>query len=128
MFKEAFHIARTGRPGPVLIDIPKDVANATFEFAYPETVDLPGYRPTREGHPLQIQAAADAIAKAKRPVLYVGGGIVNADACARAARAGRGHASPRGDDADGQGRVPRLAPAEPAHARHARLEVRQLGA
>jgi acetolactate synthase-1/2/3 large subunit len=84
-FKEAFHIARTGRPGPVLIDIPKDVANATFEFAYPETVDLPGYRPTREGHPLQIQAAADAIAKAKRPVLYVGGGIVNADACAELA-------------------------------------------
>ena len=84
-FKEAFHIARTGRPGPVLIDIPKDVANATFEFAYPETVDLPGYRPTREGHPLQIQAAADAIAKAKRPVLYVGGGIVNADASAELA-------------------------------------------
>jgi acetolactate synthase I/II/III large subunit len=82
VFKEAFHIARTGRPGPVLIDIPKDLANATFEFRYPEAVDLPGYRPTREGHPLQIQAAADAIARARRPILYVGGGIVNAEASA----------------------------------------------
>jgi acetolactate synthase-1/2/3 large subunit len=79
-FKEAFHIARSGRPGPVLVDVPKDVANATFDFRYPETIDLPGYRPTREGHPLQIQAAADAIAKARRPVLYVGGGVLNARA------------------------------------------------
>ena len=79
-FKEAFHIARTGRPGPVLIDIPKDVAQASFDFSYPDTIDLPGYRPTRDGHPLQIQAAADAIAKSRRPVLYVGGGIVNANA------------------------------------------------
>ncbi len=64
----------------MLIDIPKDVAQASFDFTYPDTIDLPGYRPTRDGHPLQIQAAADAIAKARRPVLYVGGGIVNADA------------------------------------------------
>ncbi len=79
-FKEAFHIARTGRPGPVLVDVPKDVANATLDFSYPQGVDLPGYRPTREGHPLQIQAAAEAIAKARRPVLYVGGGVSNAKA------------------------------------------------
>jgi acetolactate synthase-1/2/3 large subunit len=76
-FKEAFHIARSGRPGPVLIDVPKDVANATFDFRYPDSVDLPGYRPTRQGHPLQVQAAAEAIARAKRPVLYVGGGVLN---------------------------------------------------
>jgi acetolactate synthase I/II/III large subunit len=81
-FKEAFHIARTGRPGPVLVDIPKDVASSSFEFRYPTTVELAGYRPTRKGHPLQIRAAADAIAKARRPVLYVGGGVLNADACA----------------------------------------------
>jgi acetolactate synthase I/II/III large subunit len=80
VFKEAFHIARTGRPGPVLVDVPKDVANNTLDFAYPDSVDLPGYRPTREGHPLQIQAAADAIAKSRRPVLYVGGGVLNAGA------------------------------------------------
>jgi acetolactate synthase-1/2/3 large subunit len=77
---EAFHIARTGRPGPVLVDIPKDIANASLDFAYPETVDLPGYKPTRSGHPLQVQAAAEAIAKARRPVLYVGGGVLNAHA------------------------------------------------
>ncbi len=80
VFKEAFHIARSGRPGPVLIDIPKDVANTEFEFRYPETVSLPGYRPTRNGHPLQIEAAAEAMARAKRPVLYVGGGVLNARA------------------------------------------------
>ena len=80
VFKEAFHIARSGRPGPVLIDIPKDVANAELDFAYPESIDLPGYRPTQEGHPLQIAAAAEAIARARRPVLYVGGGVLNAQA------------------------------------------------
>jgi acetolactate synthase-1/2/3 large subunit len=78
VMKEAFHIARTGRPGPVLVDIPKDVATAMLDFSYPETVDLPGYKPTRSGHPLQVQAAAEAIAKARRPVLYVGGGVLNA--------------------------------------------------
>jgi acetolactate synthase-1/2/3 large subunit len=62
IMKEAFHIARSGRPGPVLVDIPKDVANAEVDFSYPATVDLPGYRPTRKGHPLQIDTAAEAIA------------------------------------------------------------------
>ena len=80
VMKEAFHIARTGRPGPVLVDIPKDIANAMLDFSYPETVDLPGYKPTRTGHPLQMQAAAEAIAKARQPVLYVGGGVLNAHA------------------------------------------------
>jgi acetolactate synthase-1/2/3 large subunit len=80
VMKEAFHIARTGRPGPVLVDIPKDIANASLDFVYPDTVDLPGYKPTRSGHPLQVQAAAEAIAKARRPVLYVGGGVLNAHA------------------------------------------------
>ncbi len=80
VMKEAFHIARTGRPGPVLVDIPKDIANAMLDFSYPETIDLPGYKPTRSGHPLQVQAAAEAIAKARRPVLYVGGGVLNAHA------------------------------------------------
>jgi len=80
VMKEAFHIARTGRPGPVLVDIPKDIANASLDFVYPDAVDLPGYKPTRTGHPLQIQAAAEAIAKSHRPVLYVGGGVLNAHA------------------------------------------------
>ena len=101
---------------------------AEVTFHWPREVDLPGYQPTRHGHPLQVQAAAEAIADAERPVLYVGGGIVNAEAHARAARARRGGARPGRDDADGQGRVPRLAPAVAADARHARLEVRELGA
>ena len=80
VFMEAFHLASTGRPGPVLIDIPKDIANTTFTFHWPKKIDLPGYRPTGKGHPLQIQEAALAIARAKKPVLYVGGGVINAGA------------------------------------------------
>lgn len=73
--KEAFHIASTGRPGPVLIDIPKDVQTATAPFDYPKKVHLPGYQPTYEGHPGQIKRAAKAISEAHRPVIYVGGGV-----------------------------------------------------
>ncbi|TDO92263.1 acetolactate synthase large subunit [Halanaerobium saccharolyticum] len=74
--KEAFYIARTGRPGPVLIDLAKDVTQAVAEFDYPERVNLPGYKPTFEGHKLQINKAAKAINDAKKPLLYVGGGAV----------------------------------------------------
>lgn len=74
--KEAFYIARTGRPGPVLIDLAKDVTQAVAEFNYPEKVNLPGYKPTFEGHKLQINKAAKAINNAKKPLLYVGGGAV----------------------------------------------------
>ncbi|MFN2340954.1 MAG: biosynthetic-type acetolactate synthase large subunit [Halanaerobium sp.] len=74
--KEAFYIARTGRPGPVLIDLAKDVTQALAEFNYPDQVDLPGYKPTFEGHKLQINKAAKAINNAKRPLLYVGGGAI----------------------------------------------------
>jgi acetolactate synthase-1/2/3 large subunit len=74
--KEAFYIACTGRPGPVLIDLAKDVTQAVMEFDYPESVNLPGYKPTFEGHKLQINKAAKAINQAKRPLLYVGGGAV----------------------------------------------------
>jgi acetolactate synthase-1/2/3 large subunit len=80
VFREAFHIASTGRPGPVLIDIPKDIANQTLDFTYPQTVEIAGYKPNRTGHPLQVDAAAEAIARARRPVLYVGGGVLNAKA------------------------------------------------
>ena len=74
--KEAFYIANTGRPGPVLVDIPKDVLlNETAEFSYPEEVDLPGYKPTLEGHPTQIQKAAKLIAEAQRPLILAGHGI-----------------------------------------------------
>jgi acetolactate synthase-1/2/3 large subunit len=75
-FKEAFHVARSGRPGPVLIDVPKDVQLATFEFAYPRQTDMPGYKPSRHGHPKQVITAAEAMLAADRPVFYIGGGAV----------------------------------------------------
>ena len=119
---------RPGGPGRCSSTCRRTSRRQQVTFHWPAEVDLPGYRPTRHGHPLQVQAAAEAIADAERPVLYVGGGIVNAEAHRRAARAGRGGARPGGHDADRQGRVPRLAPAVAADARHARVEVRELGA
>nr|WP_245984916.1 biosynthetic-type acetolactate synthase large subunit [Biomaibacter acetigenes] len=78
--KEAFYIASTGRPGPVLIDLPKDVAETKIEFKYPEQITLRGYKPKIDGHPLQISRAADAINKALRPVICAGGGVNSAGA------------------------------------------------
>ena len=74
--KKAFYIARTGRPGPVLIDFPKDVQVAVTEFKYPDSIDMRGYKPTIEGHPKQIEKAAGMLLSAKKPVIYVGGGVV----------------------------------------------------
>jgi acetolactate synthase I/II/III large subunit len=78
--KAAFHVARTGRCGPVLVDVPRDIQEAEFDFSYPETVSLPGWKPPRRGHARQIAAAAQAVAAAERPILYVGGGTLNAHA------------------------------------------------
>jgi acetolactate synthase-1/2/3 large subunit len=92
IMKAAFHIARTGRCGPVLVDVPRDIQEAELEFAYPDKVDLPGWRPPSKVHPLQIRDAAERIAHAEKPVLYVGGGTLNGDACdelLRLATAGR---------------------------------------
>ena len=80
VLKEAFHIARTGRPGPVLIDIAKDVQQAEIEFDYPQTVDLPGYKPTICGHKGQIKRAADLINAAERPVILCGHGVTLSNA------------------------------------------------
>ena len=78
--KAAFHVAQTGRCGPVLVDIPRDVQEAEFDFSVPETISLPGWKPPRRGHTRQIAAAARAVAGADRPILYVGGGALNAHA------------------------------------------------
>ena len=78
--KEAFHIAKTGRPGPVLVDIPKDVLQAEMAWWYPEDVDLPGYHPVTKGNPKQIREAAKLILAARRPVVYAGGGIIRSGA------------------------------------------------
>jgi acetolactate synthase I/II/III large subunit len=82
VLKSAFHVARTGRQGPVLVDVAKDVQEAVLDFEYPDDVDLPGWRPPRKVHPRQIRTAAEAIAAAERPIVYAGGGVLNADACA----------------------------------------------
>lgn len=81
MLKQAFHIARTGRPGPVLIDIPKDVSMAVSEnYSYPEDVSIRSYRPHITGHMRQIKKAVNAIDQAERPVIYAGGGIIHSGA------------------------------------------------
>jgi len=80
IIKEAFYIARSGRPGPVHVDLPKDILLKQADFAYPEKIFLRSYNPTVEGHPGQIKKAAQAILKARKPILYVGGGVINADA------------------------------------------------
>lgn len=74
--KEAFYIATTGRPGPVLVDIPKDVSMDKAEFVYPNSIAIRSYNPVYEGNKWQIKQAAEAMTKAKKPVLYVGGGVV----------------------------------------------------
>ena len=78
--KEAFYVARGGRPGPVLVDLPKDVLVNATEFKYPEKVFIRGYQPTYEGHLGQIQRAVKLMLKSKKPVLYVGGGIISSNA------------------------------------------------
>jgi len=78
--KEAFYIARTGRPGPVLVDLPKDVMNATIKFQYPEDVSLQGYKPVYKGHAGQIKKLVDLVLKSKQPVIYAGGGVIHSNA------------------------------------------------
>jgi len=78
--KKAFYLATTGRPGPVLVDIPKDVTAATCEFQYPETISMRSYSPVRKGHAGQIRKAAQLLLEAKRPMVYTGGGVVLSDA------------------------------------------------
>ena len=76
IMSEAFHIARTGRPGPVLIDLPRDILTESDDFDYPEHVDLPSYKPTMEGHGQMIKRAAQLIADSQRPLLMVGHGAI----------------------------------------------------
>ena len=82
VLRAAFHVARTGRCGPVLVDVPRDVQEAVVDVTFPAEVDLPGWRPPTKVHPLQIREAARAVASARKPILYVGGGTLNGDACA----------------------------------------------
>lgn len=80
IIKEAFYIARSGRPGPVHIDIPKDITSKTGVFSYPEEISIPTYKPTLKGNAKQIKKAAEAVSACKRPLLYIGGGAVASNA------------------------------------------------
>ncbi|NPA60709.1 MAG: acetolactate synthase large subunit [Epsilonproteobacteria bacterium] len=80
ILKEAFHIARSGRPGPVLVDIPKDITAEIADFEYPKSVNIPSYKPTTKGNQRQIDKAVEAILKSKKPLLYIGGGVVLSNA------------------------------------------------
>lgn len=80
VIKEAFHIATTGRPGPVVIDVPVDISNSSTVFSYPETVNIRTYKPKVDGHPMQIQKACKMIEESKRPVIYAGGGVIISNA------------------------------------------------
>ncbi len=80
VIKEAFYIASTGRPGPVVIDVPVDISNSLHRFEYPKEVSIRGYKPNYEGHPVQIKKACQLIKESKRPVIYSGGGVVLSDA------------------------------------------------
>ena len=80
---EAFHVASTGRPGPVLVDIAKDAMQATTEFSWPVTLELPGYHPVTRPHARQVREAARLITESRRPVLYVGGGVIKARAASQ---------------------------------------------
>ena len=92
--KEAFYIAATGRPGPVLVDIPKDVANDSTDFNYPDNVDIRGYKPKTVGHAGQIRRAAEMLAAAERPVIYAGGGVIHSEAAAELHELGELTATP----------------------------------
>nr|WP_073152864.1 biosynthetic-type acetolactate synthase large subunit [Seinonella peptonophila] len=94
IIKEAFTIAAGGRPGPVLIDIPKDVSNAKASFYYPETVHIRGFQPTTEPHPLQIKKLHQAIAGAKKPVIIAGGGVISSGATEELVRFAEGSMIP----------------------------------
>jgi len=82
VMKDAFHVARTGRPGPVLVDVAKDVQEAELDFSYPDEPDLPGWKPPTKVHERQVREAAKAIVEARQPIVYAGGGVINAEASA----------------------------------------------
>ena len=107
--KEAFHIARTGRPGPVVVDVPVDITMAELEGEPDKRIRLPGYKPRTEGHPRQIRLAAAALNEAQRPVLFVGGGVILRTPRRNCASWPNGERA--GDhDADGAGRIPGRPP------------------
>ena len=119
--KKAFHIARSGRPGPVVVDVPKDVSFKKVAYTgYPDKVEMRSYNPVRKGHGGQIRKALQLLLTAKRPYIYTGGGVLLGNATQRAAHAGRHARLPGHQHADGPGRLSGQRPQVPGHAGHAR--------
>src|SRR5437763_3381588 len=106
VMKNAFHVARTGRPGPVLVDVAKDVQEAEFDFVYPDEADLSGWKPPTKVHERQVREAAKAIAEARQPIVYAGGGVLNGDACAELLQLVEGGALPAVVTLMGKGCLP----------------------
>ena len=117
---EAFHIARSGRPGPVLVDIPQDLSRGEINYEPATDVSLPGYQPTTDGNQKQIRQAANALAAARRPVIYAGGGVVNANAAAELVELATADRFPVTCTLMGLGAFPGLASAVARNARDAR--------
>lgn len=109
-FREAFHVAKTGRPGPVLIDVPSDLAGETVVFEYPDKVNIPSYRPTYRGNAKQVRAAAALVVEAHRPVLYVGGGVISSGASELVIQLARDYAIPVVTTLMAKGSVPASEP------------------
>ena len=118
----------TGRCGPVLVDVTKDVQEAEIDFRYPDELDLAGWRPPTKVHPRQVREAAAAILAAKRPIFYVGGGVLNGDATRELLELVELGRLPAVVTLMGKSALPDSASAQLRLARHARLEVRELGA
>ena len=123
---EAFHIARSGRPGPVVVDIPQDLSRGEIAYEPVLDVSLPGYQPTTEGNQKQIRQAANALAAARRPVIYAGGGVINANAAAELVELATADRFPVTCTLMGLGGFPGHAPAVARDARHARDAHREL--
>ncbi len=125
--KEAFYIATSGRPGPVLIDMPKDMMAQKTTFAYPDSVSMRSYNPVVEGNQKQIKRAAELLAASARPVLYVGGGAILSDAAEEVTKLARKLHAPVTTTLHGLGSLSRKRPACHGHAGHARHLVFEHG-
>jgi acetolactate synthase I/II/III large subunit len=110
IIKEAFYIANTGRPGPVVVDVPRDVQQAQHTFHYPDHVDLRGFKPTIRGNPRQIERAIEAIERSEKPLFYVGGGVQWSGAAAELTQLVRGLGIPVTETLMGLGSVPDSEP------------------
>ena len=117
--KQAFHLARTGRPGPVVVDLPKDVIAATTEFSYPSKIKMRSYNPTYQGHPAN-QAGGKLMAGAQKPLIYAGGGVITLQRLQRAHGFGSEALHARHHDPHGVWAASRDSPPSSGHAGNAR--------